>query len=77
MSTEPSSFARLRQADNEMTLAVFDNHIRLDSGLVRRRSGAQVPSLNGVAAEGALSKKWSRHCVKTQGATTNAEGSQR
>jgi hypothetical protein len=39
-----------------MKLAVFGNHIRLDSGLVRRR-GAQVPSLNGVATEIGVSKK--------------------
>jgi hypothetical protein len=41
-------FARQRQADNEMKLAEIFNHVRLESGLVRRRdAGAQVPSLNG------------------------------
>jgi hypothetical protein len=41
-------FARLRQADNEMKFAEIYNHVRLESGLVRRRdAGAQVPSLNG------------------------------
>jgi hypothetical protein len=42
-------FARLRQADNEMKLAEIYNHVRLESGLLRRRdAGAQVPSLNGL-----------------------------
>ena len=34
-----SNFACLRQTDNKMKLPEFNNHVRLESGLVRRREG--------------------------------------
>jgi hypothetical protein len=40
-----------------MKLAVFDNHVRLDSGLVRRRSGGTSALSKRNRWEGEVSKK--------------------
>ena len=47
----------MRQADNEMKLAVFDNHVRLDSGLVRRRSEGTSAHSKRNRSEGGVSSE--------------------
>ena len=50
----PGILARLRRADINMKLAGIYNHVRLDSGLVRRRGGATSALSKRTTTEGAF-----------------------
>ena len=56
----PGILARLRRADINMKLACIYNHVRLDSGLVRRRGGGTSGLSKRTTTEGAFLRRTQR-----------------